>query len=65
MIEAKIERIAFTGRITNYLVRASHILSEFQTSKPIEAAEHVTVHVSFLSGECRILKAGELSEHID
>ena len=65
MIEAKIERIAFTGRITNYLVRARHIFLEFQTSKPIEAAENETVHVSFLPEECRILRAGELSEHID
>jgi iron(III) transport system ATP-binding protein len=65
MIEAKVERIAFTGRITNYLVRARHILLEFQTSKPLEVEENETVQVSFLPEECRILKTGELSKHID
>jgi hypothetical protein len=40
-------------------------LLEFQTIRPIEAVENETVHVSFLPEECRILKSGELSEHID
>ena len=65
MIVAKVEKIAFTGRITNYLVRARHTLLEFQTSKPLELSENETVHVSFLPKECRILKSSELSEHID
>jgi hypothetical protein len=65
LIEAKVEKIAFTGRITNYLVRAKHILLEFQTSKPLDVGENEKVHVSFLPEECRILKASELSSHID
>lgn len=65
MVEAKIEKIAFTGRITNYLVRAKNILLEFQTSKPLDVGEHDKVHVSFLPEECRILKPSELSTHMD
>ena len=64
-IEGKVEKISFTGRITNYLVRAKHMLLEFQTSKPLDVGVKETVHVSFLPEECRILKASELSEHID
>jgi iron(III) transport system ATP-binding protein len=60
IIEAKVEKIAFTGRITIYLVRVGDTLLEFQTSKPFEVKENEMVYISFLPEECRILKCGDL-----
>lgn len=60
IIEGKVEKVAFTGRITIYSVRARDTLLEFHTTKPFEVRENENVYISFLPEECRVIKCSEI-----
>jgi len=59
MIEAKVERITFTGQITDYVVRAKEISLEVRTSRPLRVEKNQRVYVHFAPEDCRVLPASE------